>query len=70
MHPHCRVERANSCNCEYQIEFLEAAEAKLAFYVYHCILNACFVHSKAYRHRGDSLSQVSMGIPSNNSLKL
>ena len=37
------------CNCEYHIECLEADEVKLIYYVYHCFLNTCFVHSKAYR---------------------
>ena len=58
------------CNCEYQIECLEANVVKLVYYIYHCILNKFFVNIKAYRHRGESLSPVSIEIPSNNSLKL
>ena len=58
------------CSCEYQIECLKANEVKLVYYVYNCILNTCFVHIEAYRHRGDSLPPVSIGKPSNISLKL
>ena len=40
------------CNCEYQIECLEANEVKLAYCVYYCTLNTCVAHIKAYKHKG------------------
>ena len=37
------------CNCEYQIECLEADEVEIVYYAYHCCINACLVHIKGYR---------------------